>query len=260
MTDAFYIELMHKAIDGEITKKEKSLLDKFLSDNPESERYYRELKLAGQSINNIPVIDPPASLKDDILHQIDKELYSVNKSLLHKPGIIDFKFGGKKLRTAFALAAGLIIGFVLYPLIILSPGSDQEPGIKSIYGTIGLTDSRGIQKIKSFNIDQNHVVGHIDLKQKDKLIWLEFYLESSQGIKTHINYETYSLDLISFQPLDPKPVNFYHSENNIIIDTSHPFILLFNHKSGQPTFIDVSVIFGKKSVQKIQFEVKQLIK
>lgn len=253
MVDQKYITLMHKEMDLEISAAEKTRLSDYLSNNPEAEEVYQQLLLVKNNLSNVKEIDPPSGLKSGILNEIDRSLYNADNK--KETSIIVGRpfFQRRRVQTAFAIAAGIIIGLVLYPLIGYAPQDQNWGTINEITGTIGPHDSIQGQKTQSKKIVVNELQGSIDIRQTRKTILVVFNLSGRDKFDIQLNYDPNILTFFSLQPQSASDIILHHNKNDILITATHAFVLLFSRNSTDHCELNISLLFDREAVHRTTF-------
>jgi hypothetical protein len=247
MLDRKYIDLINRAIDGEIEPGEQKILDNLLTSEPEARRLYDLFRTGINEWQDEADVEPPAGLKTDIMNAIDPLRYQ-KKNLNGSERIWLFSFiKERKIRMALAMAAGLILGICLYPLLFTRPEIDP-----AIYGTIGVEQS-DVMHLKSIKLD--HVAGTIDLKQARQMIWLQFNLNTEQNLDVDIHYVNKNLYPVAIHPLQSEDLDLNISANTITLSTHYSFALIFRRRVESLNIMDVSVQTNGEKRQDIRLEI-----
>jgi len=183
-------------------------------------------------------------------------LYRLQKKRLGSILTFSSFFTEKRVRTVLAAAAGLIIGFVLYPFLVQKPGTQYEQHQIDLSGTIGIGEGFPVEEIQSIDIQLNDIQGSIDLKQAENLVWVEFNLVPEDDMSAQLMYDDQILEFIVFQPLDPARINFQHQSKRINVNTSQPFILIFSQIVNQFSTLNVLVKSNTGKEQRAVLSVK----
>lgn len=246
---------MHKDIDDEISAAERILLLDYISKNSEAETLYQQLILVNKSLSDVKEIDPPAGLKPTIIAAIDPQRYSQN--IKKETYIIEWRsfFQRQRVQMALAIAAGIIIGLVLYPIIGYSPGENDWRSAVDITGTIGPNDSvQGNQKLsKPINI--NELQGSIDFTQTRDIIKIEFNFAGPSKYNIHINYEPSILTVLSLQPQNASNIGLHQDRNEIQLSATDAITLLFLRKAMDNCELPVTLFINGKQVYSTIFSI-----
>jgi hypothetical protein len=253
MVDEKYIVLMHKDIDDEISAAEKVLLLEYISKNSEAEALYRQLSLVNKSLSDVKEIDPPAGLKPSIIDAIDSERYG--QSIKKEASIIEWRsfFQRQRVQMALSIAAGIIIGLVLYPLIGYSPGEHDWDSAVEITGTIGPNDSVQGQKKQSKQVSLNEIQGSIEFTQTRDIIKIGFNFSGQSEYNIRVNYEPNILTILSLQPHNAINIGLHQYRNEIRISATDAFSLLFFRNSMDKCELPVTLLINGKQVYSTLF-------
>ena len=233
MIDRDKIDLLNRAIDGEIESGEQKILDDLLISEPEARRLYDLFRSKMANLNNEMDVEPPVDLKQDIMDAIDRQRYQKESpDKRQKRWFMPF-VEERKVKMSLAMAAGLVIGICLYPLLFTQPVIDP-----SIYGTIGIEQSE-IEHVKSVQLD--HAAGTIDLKQARQMIWLQFNLDIEENADFDIHFNQHDMYLFLVHPSQPEALKFNLSANILNLSTQRSFTLVFRQRSKPTGNLDISV-------------------
>lgn len=127
--DSRYIEWVQRKLDGELSPQEAKELEKVLASNPEMRRLEADLQELETRLRSLPLVSPTTDFKTGILQSIrsggSKEL---DRSL--QPAQPSASPQRRWWPYLYATAAGILIGFILFPVLIGPTGvpwSNSEP-------------------------------------------------------------------------------------------------------------------------------------
>jgi hypothetical protein len=130
-----YLDMMNKAIDGELTPREREHLDAYLASDDEANKLFQDLLLIGEQLETIGKEDPSPTLKAGIMNNLPQ---SKSVKQISSPSIWDsineFFITKPKFRLGYAFFVGLIAGAVIFS--IFSRTSGDSITIKDIRGTL----------------------------------------------------------------------------------------------------------------------------
>ena len=227
-----YQQLIHKELDGLLTPSEKEELDAALQTDPELQKLYKELRQMSEQLNQVTQIEPPPSLKKQILESIDfKKYHPKNKNQEWLIRISQW-FAEPRFRLAYGLAAGIILG-ILSSLFIL-PGliTQSHLQIKDLYGTIGIHEN-DLNVIKEISVTENSFQGAFKVKSYWNIVGFEISFKT--GVDTEIQLE-YDRNLLVFRgitTLESETTDLESIANRITLTASQQgnFLVLFEKLS-----------------------------
>lgn len=120
------IDLIHLDLDGQATPDERFALEQELQREPEVRRIHDEMWAVNRILDDRTQIDPPENLRHQIAEQVSRHVRARQASIDH--------FGArpaKRLRVVqlgFALAAVLVVAFLLAPFLMKDVDPDQLQG------------------------------------------------------------------------------------------------------------------------------------
>ena len=227
-----YIELIHKEIDGVITPAEKQTLADALRRDPELSQLHKELKYTAEILGKVPAVESPPELKKKIIQAIDFSRYTPKAESITWLSRITNWVTTPRLRLAYAVAAGIVLGFLISLLVIRNPYSDQSIPLSELYGTIGINDHNFVT-LKELAIDQEGVRGTVILNSYQDMIWFEVSLQSSQSSEIHFIYNGQNISFAGLRPIEwGKTVMETHPNMvKILIDRQYHGLVLFHKLS-----------------------------
>jgi hypothetical protein len=256
MIDTKILELMHQEIDGEIKNEDKTRLRAYMNKNPEAEKTYQTLLETVRNLEAVQEVEPPANLKEDILNQINPNLYINGKNRSDTTPIFQLIFSQKNMRRALALAAVFVLGFCISPLVLYPPIAEKQGKSQDISGTIGIPDYDMVSNVQSKMINLGQISGMIELKESENFLWIEVDLDSDKKIEAKINYNNTHIQVKSFLPYNPDEIVFQHTGNEILVTTSRSFILSFTRKTDMKSNLNISLHSSGVPDQRINFITK----
>jgi hypothetical protein len=185
-----YIELINKEISGDITPEESERLQRYLRDEPDARRIYRELHRTVDLLGAIDDVEPPAHLKQHIMNSVDFSRYRAGE-----PGLVlGFARRVKRLSLrpgfAYAFAAGVAVGLVIFSVFLSRPWGRQPAELRDLYATIGMTHQDvDFHTMESVPLDLPEAQGQIDLMRLADLLVLEVQLSGTRLYEVRLSYD-----------------------------------------------------------------------
>ncbi len=210
MIEQTYLELMHKAIDGEITEEERKRLEAYLRTHPQAEHYFRQLQQTNELLQNVPSVEPPADLKASILNSLDPTRYSRTPKSSFLFSLQEW-FRRPAPRLAYAFAMGILVGILSYVLILSGLFHKTPLDQRQLYGTMGLESSR-ILLLEELPVQVADLQGKIILKKTDQRFLLEANLQSFSGNEIRFNFNPLNIRIEAFLPSEQTPIQFRTGE------------------------------------------------
>jgi hypothetical protein len=195
-----YIELIHKEIDGVISKREKARLDRILADNPEARKEYDQLTRTSEFLDQVGEIEPSENLKKRIMNSIDAKRYSPARSESRVTRVRTALSGAlsallpkrrSKLVPAYVFALGMIAGVLLNTFLfqgLTGRGGRFSPGI---YGTMGVSNNDRFEPLETVIVDSHGVQGTVTLARAEQLTGLEIDLTAASGFDLFLTNITF---------------------------------------------------------------------
>ena len=234
MIDKKYMEYINKAVDKTINEKEQNELIKYLSENKEAEKYYRELIKLSEVMTQVKDVEPPEDLKQNIINAIPKNRYAVSRKSnpLHK--FADIIKGREKPHFAYSFSAGLAVGVAVVVLCFYGFYSDSNLNRSHLSGSLFFQENMtGLTTVvkKDFMLG-NTGVGVV-IKSSDESLLADMIITSPSLINCTVEYETDEISFHSFYPQDKWPGIFYSNYNCIEFnhEGENRYLLLFRKET-----------------------------
>ena len=174
-----YTDLIHAAIDGEISAAEKAELDAFLANSDEGRELYDELANLCGALDALETEDPPVHLRHVIMNNIPADPKPEQEphpllSLLSFPA----------LRYAGTFAAGVLVALVIIDSTRVSNRAFDD--VTGLVGTVAEpVESVGASMV---SVDELDVAGTVSLRSAGSIMILDFDLVSKDHIDIEADY------------------------------------------------------------------------
>jgi len=145
-----YLHLMQQEIDGTITERKRALLQKFLAENPAARTEYEEMRKLYTLLDTVQEIEPPHSLKADIMTAIPTA-----KTVHHIPLLTHLEvFMASTIKSFFSTKRAFILGGAVVAIfaIVYLAGIYPPPADESLGGTIGAAKKYHSSQIKDKDV------------------------------------------------------------------------------------------------------------
>lgn len=138
-------ELLNSFIDGELTEREKTKVERMISNNADAAQRLRELRKSKMLVSSLPREEAPAQIMDNIKSSLEIGTQSAERSWSREPygrGV-----GARHLMFRRVLAAAAMIGLVavlssvIYTIVAPEPASNIITPALAFDGKLELTTS-----------------------------------------------------------------------------------------------------------------------
>ncbi|MBN1480636.1 hypothetical protein EH223_21020 [candidate division KSB1 bacterium] len=214
MIEKFYIEMIHKEIDGFISETERKKLHRYLETTSEAKKYYAQLSQTSEFLDKMPRLEASPNIKKYVMNSIDVKRYATsrkffgNKSILTKPVI----------KLAFAFSLGILCGIFVYAGI-LQQISERTANNSDLYGSIGVIDTAKFETVKEIPIVLPELSGTLAVKRLGNNIDIQTILNSQQPTEMLIEYDESFLKLVRFTLANSTKTFFDPGEKNVRISS-----------------------------------------
>ncbi len=203
MIEEKYKLLLHRAIDGELTARERAELDQRLSISAEARRFHQQLEAFASISAQFPQVDPPSGLRTEVLRRIAG---TAQKATSRKPNprAIGALLGSILTpRLVYGLAAGLVIGIAIGAVSFKHPGSQLDP--LDLSGTITSgTDSSVLRRLDADAFSSTQGSGRLSVETNGRLTYVQVELESSLEVSLVIDYDPNAYVFRAFEQQSPQ--------------------------------------------------------
>jgi len=203
-----YIELMNGELDGVNSSEESKELFGYMDANPEARQYFQEFCEAARIFDRVEELEPPHHLRKSIMAAIDKTSH-VSPAVIAKENIgvmgaikEAFRFRSQPSH-AFAFAAGLLLGLVVFGAIWqLNPSSDSL-NFENLYGSINsqVEAGKGVTS-GDIAIDLPGISGSTRALYHEDNILIRLNLDSEKQVQVSFQYDQH-MACQSWRAADP---------------------------------------------------------
>ena len=127
-------DLISSYIENEITLSKRKEFEKYMKDNPDSEKLVSEIKGNVVKLNQIPRLKVKSSFNDTLKSKIDD--FNSNPRLSKDENLI---FGFSPLNASFL--SGLFIAFIIITFQLINPNFDYQQTSESKFEDNGLSNN-----------------------------------------------------------------------------------------------------------------------
>lgn len=196
MVEPKYIELMQKEIDGSISYIEKTRLAKFLKSNEEARELRDQLRRIHDCLVETPLVDPPESLRPNIMRQIVPRFRSA--AAHEHPGLWGRLVERFRLQPAMPFAVGVALGVLALVPLIASRQAGEIDASRMIGTLLNAASEAEVIDSRDVNIGSMH--GRLRTMALDGWVLVDVAIESPDQISLVMSF-------------DPNDIAFYGLTN-----------------------------------------------
>ncbi len=214
MIDAKYIELINREIDGANSDKEGAKLREHLAKNPEAQQLYEELATVSNVLKKVTIIEPSPNLRKTILNSLPSGKYAARekrKLFIPQMGAL---FGVYKLRYAYALVAGIVIGSVAYSIFDAQRSTPSD--FSTLYGTM-LSHQYALSFETAYyeQVILDELDGTLEIKYAEGVVVAELDLQSQQETEIVLEFDENDLGFLGFGQFQGSKFSVSVDKNNV---------------------------------------------
>lgn len=229
MVEERIVELMQGRLDRLLSEQEDAELQRRLDADDEARAYFEELRASVEAISSLPSVDPPVSLKADIMRAIRRaqpERRSIREwiSELFESRVV--------FNYVYALSAGIVIGVALYGMIA---GLDKQgPSGSEVSGALVLTPpAAAYQPVEEVGLDTLGITMNVRTRTFQLSHIAECTLQSTASVTAVVEFEAGALSLAGFSQSERTPETVGIQKNRIELTStgSNSYLFLFESRS-----------------------------
>ena len=245
MNEEKYIELINKEISGTITPRESDALHEYLQADPGARKLCDELTETSRLLSEVADVEPPEYLKKRIINSLDFSRYEAKQS---RP-VMEFLMKARKLRLkprfAYTFALGVAVGLVVYSMFLTTPTGRYGPGVRDMYGTIGISEVSRFAPVERVPISLPQARGSVNLLRSDDVLRFEVSVRSPGEFEVVLEYDFAQASFGSLRPRD---------RGRILLETRGGYVRASG--SGEEEF---ALSFVKETAMAVPFEFTLLV-
>lgn len=177
MNEERLLELLSAAADGALSGAEREELDNLIDTSPDAARIQAELAQFEELLAEVPSLDPPAGLQEEIINSIVLPERRAIPSIVESLRQIRF---GAVLRYGFSMAVGAMLAVTVYES---QPKFSLATDITEVVGTMAPdSDSAGRKVLDSFSVSAIGVSSLARLEQRDDTLVLDVRIDTSKAL------------------------------------------------------------------------------
>jgi len=227
-----YLELMHAALDGEATDKERATLREYLASHPEAQSDHAELAKLTEILDQVEELETPVGLHGSILAALPPRRLVAEIGQQNSRS----RFRIPLIRYGYAMAAGLLLGAALTGVAFksLSPVEKSD-----IYGTLAVRENAPrYTAVEQLKLDSPELAGSVQLLSSGPNAMIIFNLHGRQAVEVKVGFDGSQAGLMSFdqQPGDIRSLEV--NKGTISFQSEgqrRSTVLLTNEKAGKLT-------------------------
>lgn len=207
MSEKYYIELMHKEIDGMISPKERAKLFRHLAANAEAKKLYDELCQTTAFLGRAQRAEPSPNIKKYILNAIDPTRYRPAPKPLRRSAILAPVFGKPVVKLATVFSLGLVFGMLIFSATTQQLFLRRGINGAEVSGTIG-AEKPGFTTIQTWLVDSPAITGSFVLQKSAGLIKILAAVSTQEAMEMRLHYDATRLVFSHISSTGPAPFSF----------------------------------------------------
>ncbi len=208
MNESDILRLINKHIDEEITDEEKQTLDRLLGSDKKYRQLYDDMQQSVKTMNETPMIDPPASLTENIVSKIDPGRYQKSTPMWQKINTVVSEFIRPRRQMAVAFACGLLIGAVCIGLFV----QPESYSVSDISGTIGTDQSSTVDQ---FTMQSEGLTSEFQLERTSSGLICRVKMNTEHPFDLMFKFDSPEYRLSRYQTDSPEPVQIQTKPSEI---------------------------------------------
>lgn len=200
MTDERLFELVNLEIDGAISPQEEAELHRRVQGDPEAANLRAQIREISGKLDEIELEEPPAGFREEVVDRIRSNSGSITAV---RPAPIPFAAEKRRrfFRYAWTLAAGLIVGLLLAPVLF----NASAPAISPTDATGAMRAHLASQEWEVLDnrmIENGALEGSVEATRSGEIVAIELDLTLHQQAGIEIRYDASEFGLAGFSRED----------------------------------------------------------
>lgn len=203
MIDEQTKQLIHRAIDGELTRAEHVELNRILETSAEARQFHHQLSLVAELPKHVPTAEAPEEIKQNVLTEIGQTHQKTIRVSQSNPRGIGALIGNIfSPRLAYGLAAGLVIGVAVSALTLKGPVGHLDP--LDVSGTlVGGKSASALERVDADSFSGGQATGRIAVDVGSGLTYVQVEVQSVLEVTVALDFDSESLVLRAFEQQSP---------------------------------------------------------
>jgi len=236
------VALMNGEIDGENSASESLELRAILESNDEARAYYDDLRELGARFSEAGEIEPPPGLRHEVLTATTRAARSRERVRAARLRLLPGRLlDSLTPRLAYAFAAGVAAGLVVFALVVGFEGGVKNTG--ALRGTLAaweLPERSATASTVEFEFPDG--LGDGQVHYSGALAKAELSVRAGREAEISFRYgETVSLEAVSAPSVDGYSVRVGYGETILTQSGAGDYTLYFENSLGTPFPITVAV-------------------
>lgn len=195
-----YKDLFQQAMDGEISKRDRGELDRYLAGSPETLEGYERMGRLLQTPTFRSSVEPPPDLKIHVLQSIDPSRYRADASRRPWARLGEYLHLLLAPRLAFGVAMGVLLGVALGALGVSSYDEAERLDLSELSGTLMMSDpAEKAQRFAEESFAGEQVSGRMSAYNVDGMALIRFELAATQKMTIVLDFEPDAWAFQAFQ-------------------------------------------------------------
>lgn len=240
-----YQEWISAEVDGELSAEERTVLHKRLLSDPEAQRARTDMIRLAETLRRVEEVEPPADLSRSIMAALPPAQSASAGSLrtqfwfVRRPA---FKY-------AYALAAGVLLGFVLNQVVFQRTKTAQST---DLYGSMAPRAMvNGLAPAEQLKLNADGLTGSVRLGRLSSRALLEFDLELRENAEVTVRFDAASMEFNGYNQELPGNISLTAGSGRISLkcERRQHFTLSWTNRKKVPVTFTLDFLVSGKLVQ-----------
>lgn len=252
MTDEKMMELLNREIDGLNSPQESAELRAYLESHPDARMLYNDLITITSSLSRVREVDPPATLKSNILASIPSEMSAARRRSSIVGRLFDFIDLRPSFQFAYGIAAGLILGVTIYSLVGGNDATISLMDPSSVSGTILNDSANPLTAGASYKVSlpEHGASATLQAKYSKHLALVEVGIQTEHELNLVFLFNSQELQFKGYSQSRPVPgsMKLTQSSFQMTIESENRYILAFDRRSQAPSDVTFMIMDSGKQL------------
>jgi hypothetical protein len=249
MNDDRSIELIHGALDGELSASEQEELAARLQSDPALKSLMDDMRKLSGVLDRVPQANPPPGLRSRIMASVrPRKRRGILEALLPDwPAPVTLRYAGAAAFGAAVAAVALQLG---------TTDISGPADVRGLVGTIATYETPAVAQ-NIISLDTGIVTGSIETHRQGELVVMDFDLTAQRPLEIVADYSHSGLDFGGFAQLDGASASLDATSGKIEFgqERDHRYAVFFDAAKNGGGTIELQFLTDRKLVHQETVEI-----
>jgi len=252
-----YVEMIHAAVDGELSPDDAPRLDAYLAESAEGRALRDELQALCNHLGELEPLQPPHGLRETIMRRLPAPRRREQASAGITGMLVDW-LRIPAVRYAASFAAGIVAAVLLIDSEQTSRMAFDD--VTGLVGTIsGVPDHGRVKLQDSVELSLNELAGTVRLGSAGSLMILDFDLVAEDPAEIVVTFDSRDVWFNGFAQLESEGTTVSAERGQVAVrmEGQRRYALYLNNTRQNASTIWLHFNVGGRTVREAQFSIGQ---